>query len=162
MNEPFPMEYLVVPLVFLFVMFIIAMVLMGRWRRDHHRLELQKAILERVSSVKDLGEFLTTEDGQRFLTSLSPSHFRPQRRSLLTVRIGVVLLTIGVFMMVALHSNFFPSYGGNSPAPLLLATLLLIAAGIGMLLSAIVSFLIAHSLRLLDRRSNGSGKGSAV
>ena len=63
MNQPFPMEFLVIPLVFSFVIVLLILAAIDRWRRENHRLELQKSILERVGSVKDLGEFLTTEQG---------------------------------------------------------------------------------------------------
>ena len=158
------MDYVVVPLVFLTVLTVLVMAWIGRWRRERHRLELQKAILERVGTVKDLAEFLTTDQGERFLGSLSPTHFRPQRRSLLAVRVGVVFLTIGIFLMGALHSTFFGSFGEgdmNPPRVLLMAALLLVAAGIGLLLSAAVSFLIARSLGMLDQRRNGTKKDHA-
>jgi hypothetical protein len=138
---------------------LIVVVALERARREKHRLELQKAILERVGSVKDLAEFLTTDQGERFLGSLSPTHFRPQRRSLLAVRVGVVFLTIGIFLMGGLHSTYFGSFGEgdmNPPRVLLMAALLLVAAGIGLLLSAAVSFLIARSLGMLDQRRNGT------
>ena len=150
------MDYVVVPLVFLTALTVIVMAWIGRWRRETQRLELQKAILERVGSVKELGEFLTTDQGARFLNSLSPAHFRPQRRSLLAVRGGIILLTIGVFLMGALHSTYFGSFGEgemNPPRVLMMAALLLVAAGIGLLLSAAVSFVIAHALGV-----NGQGR----
>ena len=43
-----------------------------------------------------------------------------------------------------------------------MGSLLLVAAGIGTLLSAAVSFAIARSLLMLDRRGNGSKKDHSV
>ena len=143
MPQPFPIEYLVIPLVFLFVMFVMYLAVGERARREQHRLELQKAVLERVGSVKDLAEFLTTDQGERFLSSLAPAHFRIHHRGLWSVRIGIVILTVGLFLMIALHSL---PLGGDPPRPLLLAVLLFIATGLGMLLSASVSFLLARRL----------------
>ena len=141
----------------LFGVLAILIIVVAAWersRREKHRLELQKAILERVSSVKDLAEFLTTEQGQRFLGALAPAHFRAHHPGLWTVRAGIVVLTVGVFMMVALHAPIFGSPVGMSPPPaLLLAILLLIAIGLGMLLSAAVSFVIARAFGL----RNGGG-----
>lgn len=136
-------------LVFALLIVVVCVAYLERSRREKHRVELQKAILERVGSVKELGEFLTTDQGARFLSSLSPAHFRPQRRSLLAVRGGIMFLTIGVFLMGALHSTYFGSFGEgemNPPRVLLMAALLLVAAGIGLLLSAAVSFVIARAL----------------
>jgi Flp pilus assembly protein TadB len=132
---------------------LVVVAFLERSRREKHRLELQKAILERVGSVKELAEFLTTEQGQRFLSALAPAHFRPHHHGLWTVRVGVVVLTVGVFLMVALHAPIFGSPAGMSPPPpLLLAIFLVIAVGLGMLLSAGVSFFIARALGLRSER----------
>ncbi|MGH9238370.1 MAG: hypothetical protein ACRD3G_10065 [Vicinamibacterales bacterium] len=138
-----------VALILPFTLLIVAIwvTYLERSRRERHRVELQKAVLERVGSVKDFAEFMTTEQGERFLAALAPTHFRPHHRGLWSVRIGVVLLTIGIFLMFALHTTWFGSPAGNSPPPaLFLGILLLIAAGAGMLLSAAVSFAIARAL----------------
>ena len=68
---------ILVPQLFVFtlVFVVIAVAYLERSRREKHRLELQKAILERVGSVKDLAEFLTTEQGERFLASPRPGAF---------------------------------------------------------------------------------------
>jgi hypothetical protein len=146
-------------LAILFVLFAAGMTVMilsfvGRWLRERQRLELQKAVLERVGSVKDLAEFLNTEQGQRFLATLAPAHFRTHHRTLWSVRVGVVLFTIGVFLMVMLHTL---PLSGDEPRALLLGTLLLIAAGLGMLLSSAAAFLIGRALGV-----NGSKKDGAV
>ena len=143
MISPFPMELAVLFVLFAAGTTVLLLSFFGRWLREKQRLELQKTILERVGSVKDLAEFLTTEQGERFLGSLAPTHFRTHERTLWSVRIGVVLLTVGVFLMVAIHTL---PLGGSEPRALLLGTLLLIAAGLGMLLSAAVAFLIGRAL----------------
>ena len=150
----FPLEYIVIPLVFMFVMLLIVLAAIERWRREKHRLELQKAILERVGTVKDLGEFLTTKQGERFLGSLAPASFRPHPRTRWSVSAGIVLLTVGAFLMASLHAPFFGMpFGRSAPPPLMLAMLLLIAAGIGILLAAAVSFLMARTLGVNGHRS---------
>lgn len=149
------MDYIVVPLVFLTVLTVLIMSWVGRWLRERQRLELQKAILERVGSVKDLAEFLTTEQGERFLGTLAPAHFRTHHPTLWSVRIGVVLLTVGVLLMFGLHSSLFGAVANERPTPLLLGILLLIAAGVGMLLSAVVAFVVARTLGV-DRRNGRS------
>lgn len=156
MNQPFPMEYLIITLVFAFVMLLLVLAAMQRSRREQHRLELQKAVLERVGSVKDFAEFLATEQGERFLASLAPVHFRTHHRGLWSVRIGVVLLTVGLFVFFGLHTPLFGSSAGP-PTFLLVAILLVIAIGLGMLLSAAVSFMIARALGLSNGRTSRKG-----
>jgi hypothetical protein len=152
----FPIEYLVIPLVFAFVMLLIMLAAQQRSRREQHRLELQKAVLERVGSVKDFAEFLTTEQGERFLASLAPVHFRTHHSGLWSVRIGVVLVTIGLFVFFGLHTPFFGS-PAESTTPLLVIILLVIAVGVGMLVSAAVSFMIARALGLSNGRTSRKG-----
>ena len=122
-----------------------------------------RLILERVGTVKDLGEFLTTEQGERFLGSLAPPQFRPQLRTVSAIGTGIVFLVVGLFLMFALHTTVL---GGSSsrttPPALLMGVLLLVAIGIGMLVSAIVSFFVARRLGLDGSRRNGSRKDDAV
>lgn len=154
------MDFSVVLIAFALATFLIVLVTAAAMRaqREKHRVQLQKAILERIGSVKELGEFLTTEQGERFLDRLSPPHFSPHHRSLWAVRVGIVLLVVGLFLMVGLHTiPLGPPGEQTSPRPLLLGILLLIAAGVGMLVSALVSFVIASRLGMVDRRS-GSQK----
>src|SRR5687768_17325521 len=162
MNQPFPMEFLVIPLVFSFVIVLLILAAIDRWRRENHRLELQKSILERVGSVKDLGEFLTTEQGERFLGTLAAPQFRPQLRTLSAVSAGIVFLVVGLFLMFALHLRFFGVPLRTQPPAALVGVLLLIAIGIGMLVSAAVSFVIARRLGLDGGRRNGSRKDNTV
>jgi hypothetical protein len=153
------MDFSLVVLAFalVFVLVVIVTAAAMRAQREKHRVQLQKAILEKVGSVKDLGEFLTTEQGERFLSRLSP-HLSPHHRSLWSVRVGIVLLIVGLFLMVGLHTiPLGPPGEQTSPRPLLLGILLLIAAGAGMLVSAVVSFVIASRLGMVDR-SPGSRK----
>lgn len=167
MNQPFPgyipIEFLVIPLVFVFVVLLIVLAAIERWRREKHRLELQKTILERVGSVKDLGEFLTSEQGERFLGTLAPPQFRPQQRTLSAIGTGIVFLVVGMFLMFALHTTFLGvPVSGTPPPPLLMGVLLLVAIGVGMLVSAVISFFVARRLGLDGSRRNGSSKDGAV
>lgn len=150
MSQAFPLEYLVISLVFLFIMFVMYLVVGERARREKHRLELQKAILERVGSVKDLAEFLATAQGERFLTTLAPAQFSSHYRGLWSIRVGIVLLAVGLFLMVAVHT--VP--GADTTAPLMFMLLVLIALGGAMLLSAALSFVIARRLGLNGREKS--------
>lgn len=161
MNDYIPIEFLVLPLIAAVVIVAMCVLYLERSRREKHRVELQKAILERVGSVKDFAEFLTTEQGERFLSSLAPAQFTPpKRRSLAAVRFGINVLTVGLFLMVALHSSFFGSFGEKTPPrPLLMGALLLVATGVGMLLAAAVSFVLA---RMLGVNGHGGSKKDDV
>lgn len=161
MNDYFPIEFLVLPLAAAVLIVTICVLYLERSRREKHRVELQKAVLERVGSVKDFAEFMATEQGERFLAALAPTHFRPHHRGLWSVRVGMVLLTIGIFLMFALHSTWFGRPADETTPPaLFMGILLLIAAGTGMLLSAAVSFVIARALGVNGH--SGSKKDGAA
>ena len=148
-------------LIFITVITVVLIFVYERSRRAAHRVELQKAILERMGSVRELAEFLTTDQGERFLASMAPGEFRPQQRVLASIRFGSVQLTTGVFLMFALHTPFFGRPGEASP-PLLLGLFLLTGAGVGLLLSAAVSFVIARRLGLIDRSTSAPTKDDAA
>ena len=158
MNDYFPIEFLVLPLIAAVLIVAMCVLYLERSRRETHRVELQKAVLERVGSVKEFAEFMTTEQGERFLAALAPAQFRPHHRGLWSVRVGVVVLTIGLFLMFALHTPWLGS-SDTPPRAAYMGILLLIAAGAGMLLSAAVSFVIARALGINGR---GSKKDDAV
>jgi len=162
MDQDMSIHFLIPQLfVFALILMVVVVTYLERSRREKHRVELQKAVLERVGSVKDFAEFLTTEQGERFLASLAPAQFTPLRlRSVGSVRFGIIALTVGVFLMGALHSTVFGSFGKTPPPPLLLGSLLLVAIGIGTLLAAVVSFAIARVLGVNGR--GGSKKDDAV
>ena len=150
------MPILLVVFALAFILILTVLAIVQRFLRERQRVELQKAILERVGSVKDFAEFLTTEQGERFLASLAPAQFSTHHRTLWSVRIGVALLVFGLLLMFGVHSSPFGAIGGDRPAPLLLGILLLIAAGVAMLLSAAVAFLIARRLDVDGRNGRTS------
>jgi hypothetical protein len=149
------MPILLVVFALSFILILTVLAIVQRILRERQRVELQRAILERVGSVKDFAEFLTTEQGERFLASLAPAQFSTHHRTLWSVRIGVVLLTVGVLLMFGLHSSLFGAVANERPTPLLLGILLLIAVGVGMLLSAVVALVVARTLGV-DRRDGRS------
>jgi hypothetical protein len=149
-----------VPLILLPIVFVVIVAALGRWQRARHRLDLQKAVLERTNSVKDLAEFLATDQGERFLASLEPAAVDPHRRVLLSIQVGIVLLTVGLFLMTALHTTVFGTF--VETRPLLMAMLLLIATGLGLLISAAASLALARLLGSSRRRDAGPTKDRAV
>jgi predicted Kef-type K+ transport protein len=89
---------------------------------------------------------------------MAPGEFRPHQRLLSSIRLGVLLLTMGVSLMFALHTPLFARAGETSPPAILLGIFLLIAAGVGLLLSAGVSFVIARRLGLIEGRNRASSR----
>ena len=103
------------------------------------------------------------EQGERFLGNLAPPQFRPQLRTLSAIGTGIVFLIVGMFLMFALHTKFLGGPASRSTPPaLLMGVLLLVAIGIGLLVSAVVSFFVARRLGLDGSRRDGSKKDDAV
>src|SRR4026209_2626611 len=120
------MPILLVVFALAFILILTVLAIVQRFLRERQRVELQKAVLERVGSVKDFAEFLTTQQGERFLASLAPVHFRTHHRGLWSVRIGVVLVTVALVMMFGLHTPLFGSPNGPT-TPMLMLILMAIA-----------------------------------
>jgi len=130
-------------------------VLQMRSRRESQRLELQSRILDRVGSAKEFGEFLATEQGQRFLQALTPASSRPEARMLSFVRLGIMLVILGITLLILGWIT-----GARIPGPdgqiEFLATLSL-ATGLGMLMSVWVSYKLGRKLGVLtDAPDNAS------
>ena len=64
----------IVAVVFLVVAWGVTYVwLHHRTKRERHRADMHARLLERVGSARELGEFLTTPVGERFLKAMEPA-----------------------------------------------------------------------------------------
>lgn len=108
-------------------------------RREAHRLEFQSRLLDKVGSTKEFGEFLTTEQGQRFLDALTPTSVRPGLRAFDMLRFGLVILVAGLVVLFGVQANV----GGVDWRMAFPATLLT-ALGLGMVVAAAVSYRLAE------------------
>jgi hypothetical protein len=112
-------------------------VVVGGWLRRLRlktTAEFQTKLLDRISSLSDLNEFLQTEGGKKVMEGLTfelPS-VRPHESLLRTIQLGIILLALGVGFLV-LRVYFGARYA------------------IGFLLSAAVSYRLAGKLGVLDR-----------
>jgi multisubunit Na+/H+ antiporter MnhB subunit len=134
----------------LFVL-VVYIVVQARTRREAQRLEFQTRLLERVGSAREFGEFLTTEPGHRFLDALTPESSHPHARMLAAVRAGIILVTIAVGVFVGLETEPFRRD----------AVVVIGSAGVGLLLAALASYVLARSLGMLDRNPHASGPRDA-
>ena len=105
-----------------------------------YRLELQKTILERVGSVKDLGEFLTTEQGEETPAPWRRRSFVRSCASCRPSRLSIMFLVVGMFLMffteVPRRSGFEERLAGAPHGH----PILLVAIGVALLVSAVISF----------------------
>ena len=122
------------------VIWLVAVRLQDRARQ---RLELQARMLERFTSPAELREFLESEGGRRLLGALSPrTSVAP--RLLLTVQAGVVVTIVGSGLQITGKYDLQP------------AGITVVALGLGLIASAIVSWALAHFWGLMgDERTRG-------
>ena len=107
-----------------------------RLRRTQAINDFQNRLIERVSSSKDLGEFLETEGGRRFFQAIEeePKRGRSIDRVLRPLQVGLILTILGI-------SILFLSKVDDSRA--LVPGVIVFALGLGFLASSSA----AHILR---------------
>ena len=108
--------------------------------------QTQADLVEKLAASQELVRFLETEGGQRLFKQSPPIEPRrnPVNRILGSVQAGVVLLVLGIVFA-----------GLSAVLPLAEATFLALAAtaggiGVGLLLSALISYRLSRSMGLLD------------
>jgi len=134
---------------------IVWVVVEGRRRRERLKAvtEFHQRLLDKIGSTSELGEFLQTDGGTRFLDSLSVEPSRPNDRILRSIQIGIVLGVLGLgFLLLGWIYGFrmYPFY--------ILGTLLL-ALGVGFCLSSGVSYRLARTWGLIGA---GYADGASV
>ena len=125
-----------------------------RWLRvSKLQNEMQNKLLERFTSNEEMLAFIQTSAGQRFLESASMAESGPRvlsapvGRMLWSIQLGIVTLVAGVGLEIVSYklSNYedvvtgFQVMGG-----------IIIALGIGFILSAFGAFLLSRRLGLTD------------
>jgi hypothetical protein len=126
-----------------------------RWLRvSKLQTDMQNKLLERFTSNEEMLGFIQTSAGQRFLESASLAAepeprvlSAPVGRMLWSIQLGIVILVAGVGLQIVSYklSNYedavtgFQVVGG-----------IVIALGIGFILSSLGSYLISRRLGLMD------------
>jgi hypothetical protein len=118
---------------------LVIWVVAGRLQeRARLRMELQVRMLERFASPAELKDFLQSEGGRRLLGALSPRQ-TVAPRMLLAVQAGVIVTIIGIGVQMT----------GNMD--LLEAGIVIVALGLGLILSTAVAWFLARMWGLLPR-----------
>jgi hypothetical protein len=100
------------------------------------RMELQMRLVDRFASPAELQQFLESEGGRKLLGSLSPRQ-STLPRILLAVQAGVVLTALGSGFIISGDRDLDRAGGA------------LVALGLGLLGSAVVSWILARMWGLL-------------
>lgn len=148
-------EVVIVPSLFLMVGYVFYVVASGFNRRQQIKAtaELQTKLLERISTLGEFGQFLSTDGGKRFLDGLSAesSGGQTHQRILRAVQSGIVMGCLGIGIFLYLSQVRLP-YGPNLNVSFV-ATVST-AVGVGLLVSGYVSLRLSKRLGLINGRAH--------
>ena len=112
----------------------------------HARSELQNRLLEKFASPQDVAQFLQTEGGDRFLKGLTTDVRRTGRGILFSMQLGVILASLGL-AAIGLGVAYPPQGHGGSPGVIMGS--LILAVGVGFLISAGLSYSLSKKWGIL-------------
>lgn len=106
--------------------------------------ELQTKLLDRFAIGQELLTYLQTEEGKRFVETASVEHNNPMYRILTAIQAGVILTLIGIALLflrgrIAGGEDAFLGFGA-----------VVLALGVGFLISAGISWMLSRSMGLLQ------------
>lgn len=153
---------IVVPCLFLMIAYLFYVVVNGFTRRQQLRAatEFQAKLLDRMGSVQELGAFLNSEGGRKFLDATasavadsSPGGRGPHQRVLRAFQAGMVMVSLGIGIFFYL-SEVAPSQETYEVIGFVGAVST--AVGVGLLLSGFVSLKLSRQLGLINGRPHDS------
>ena len=101
-----------------------------RQARIETRAEVQKKLLDKFDSGRELAEFLGSEGSKRLLEALGEDKHSSRKRVLTTMTVGVVLSILGLGFLALLWKEPNLVFPGG----------ILLSLGIGFLIAAAVSY----------------------
>jgi hypothetical protein len=122
-----------------------------RWHQQRMVGQFQTKLLDRIGSVNELGAFLNTDAGARFLkglTTATEAEVGPHVRILRAIQTGAVLATLGAGLYM--YGWFTPTVPGELTNAINAVATIFVGIGVGFLISAAVSYRLSKQLRLLD------------
>jgi hypothetical protein len=126
--------------------FIAWTVWLGARRRQAQgqaQTDLQHRLLDKFSSPQEIGDFLQTEGGRRFLQGLTPGRRHSGKSILLALQIGTVVSLLGSATLSL--GIIYPMNRPGVAHPAVIFGLLILAVGIGFLISAGISYRLSKA-----------------
>jgi hypothetical protein len=109
--------------------------------RQRRQTEIRKALIEKFGSAQDLGAFLQSPGGQRFVSDLFSGSDSPTHSVLGSIQKGVIILLVGLTVILV---------GLQSERSIVAIGALLASVGLGFLISAAITRHLSRKWGLLD------------
>ncbi|MGA2570753.1 MAG: hypothetical protein ABSF23_09555 [Terracidiphilus sp.] len=147
---------IVLPLLFLAVVWIVRIFVESRrWNRTFkQQSEVHARLIDKLGTSQDLVAYMETEAGKRFLTGLpiGPGTDLVQRmpnavaRVLTPLQAGIVMTLLGIGLFFLRHA------GPDMETPMTVLGTLALMPGIGFILSAGATWVLAHRLGIMPEK----------
>ena len=127
-----------------------------RIKRDRRRYETQSKLLDKFGSSAELLEYLKTDPGQQFLESTELERSSPHGRILRAMQAGILSFFVGCALL------FMRNQLGDDVEGVLVFGSLLVALGLGFLVSSGLSYKLSNSWGLLSRDETAPSSQEAL
>jgi len=139
-------EVLVPIAVFAMIGWIVYIIVTSARRKQQIKAtaEFQGKILEKMGSTKDFGEFLETDGGKRFMSTLTVEGPSAKTRIVRCAEQAVICLSVGVgFLLLG-------SWFEDGRMGLVILGTIITACGIGSLISCVSSYFLSRNFGLFE------------
>jgi hypothetical protein len=136
---------LIVMTIFGTIGWIVQVIVEGYRRKERLKVftDFHTRLIDRMGSAKEFGDFLQTQGGMNFLDTLSIERGHPLERIARGVQLGIVLTVVGLALFFVSPQVAVEVSGGY----IVMSTIVL-ALGIGFLLSSVASYFLARTFGL--------------
>jgi len=128
-----------------FVLLFLILFLLHSSHRQRAQNDIRKSLIEKFGSAQDLGAFLQSEGGKRFIADLSSGSAGALGSVLASVQKGIILLLLG------LGCSGAGTFVGQAAMGIGVVFMFI---GVGFLVSAGVTYRLSKSWGLLGKRSD--------
>jgi hypothetical protein len=137
------------------IAWIVYVIVDGNRRKERLRVftDFHSKLIDRMGSSGEFAAFLQSDGGRRFLESLSVEKGHPANRIMAAVQTGLVLASLGIGFVLAGEWGVNPIAMRNEwdVNGFRIAGIIFTSTGVGFLLSAASSYLLAKSLGVLKQ-----------
>lgn len=117
------------------------------------RSELYRQMIDRFGTAPEFIAFLQSDTGQKFIDGNVNEEGSPKGKILVSVQIGIVTTIVGIGMFL-IGGLAVSNFGGDIQLISNIAAIILIALGIGFLLSSFVTYRLCRAWGLMEVKQN--------